>query len=322
MPQRPVPLDAIDAALTGGAVAIGNFDGLHRGHQSVLSAALGWGRPAVILTFEPHPRMFFSGAPLFRLTPPPMKARVADAFGMDATVVAPFDADLAALPADAFVADIIAGRLNARHVAVGANFKFGAQRSGSAETLRDAGAAHGFSVSVAEPLADGEVISSTAIRRHLEAGNVEGASRLLGWRYQIVSQVVHGEKRGRHLGYPTANQSLGADNALRHGVYAVRAHIDGAWRDGVASFGRRPQFDFGRPLLETFVFDFSGDLYGRTMPVTFVAFLRPEMRFDSVAGLIEQMDKDSLNARAALASLAPLTPLDKALNFERPGVTA
>lgn len=325
---RVVDLTAVPPALTGGAVAIGNFDGVHRGHQVVLGAALAAGRPALALTFEPHPRAFFAGAPLFRLTPPAMKARVMAAFGMDATVVARFDAQFAALSAEAFIDAVLVGALGVRHVVVGEDFSFGARRGGTVATLLAAGRARGFAVRVVEGVADEgrATISSSRIREHLAAGEVEPAAALLGYRYSVMAEVVHGDKRGRGLGFPTANQALPPETGLCHGIYAVRIRIDGRWRDGVASFGRRPTFDNGRVLLETFVFDFAGDLYGRTLPVTLVRFLRPEARFETTDALVAQMNADAAAARDALAGLAPLSPLDAALNFgadaDAPGAAA
>jgi riboflavin kinase/FMN adenylyltransferase len=309
-------LQALPGALRGGTVAIGNFDGVHRGHQAVLGAALERERPVVALTFEPHPRDWFGRGPLFRLTPPDAKARVMKALGLDGMVVARFDAGFASLPAGRFVDAVLLERLGARAVVIGHDFAFGANRTGTGQWLAAAGPSKGFEVSVVEAFGDEEgIVSSSRIRAHLADGDLEAASELLGYRYFVEAPIVHGEKRGRLMNYPTANQSLPPSNALRHGVYAVRTLIDGAWRDGVASFGRRPTFDNGRPLLETFVFDFSGDLYDRVLQVTFVRFLRPELRFDGMDALVPQMDADSAAARAALADIAPLSPLDARLNF-------
>lgn len=315
MDDFAVDFGAVPPSLTGGTVAIGNFDGVHRGHQAVLGAALQGPGPVTALTFEPHPRAFFAGAPIFRLTPPAEKARLVQALGLAGMVVAPFDGNLAALSADAFIDEVLIGRLGAKHVAVGHDFKFGAKRSGNAERLA---ADPRFSVTVVEAYgggADDAVVSSSRIRSLLSEGAPDRAAALLGYHYTVTSPIIHGQKRGREMGYPTANQSLPAETALHHGIYAVRTRIDGVWRDGVASFGRRPTFDNGAPLLETFVFDYAGDLYGRALPVTLVAFLRPEMTFDGMAPLIAQMDRDSQNARAALAGLKPLSPLDAAINF-------
>lgn len=311
-----IPLADVPPALTGGTVAIGNFDGVHRGHQSVLAAALAGPDPALALTFEPHPRAFFAGKSIFRLTPACDKAEIVSAAGLAATVVVPFDRELAALSAEEFIENVLVRRLNVRHVAVGHDFKFGARRSGSAETLAEAGARLGFGVTIVSPLSGaGDVISSSRIRALLAEGDVAAAGELLGYRYRVRGTVQHGEKRGRALGYPTANMTLAAENELRHGIYAVRVRIGEHWHDGVASFGRRPTFDNGAPLLETFLFDFSGDLYGQEVTVSLVRFLRPELKFDSLDALVAQMAQDSTEARAALGGLAPLSALDAAVNF-------
>ncbi|MCF3933502.1 bifunctional riboflavin kinase/FAD synthetase [Acuticoccus sp. M5D2P5] len=309
-------LDKVPDRLRGGVVAIGNFDGVHRGHQAVLGAALAAGRPTAALTFEPHPRAFFSGRPLFRLTPPAVKAHVMAALGLDAMVVGTFDAAFAALSADAFIEEIIVRRFGAKAVVVGHDFNYGAKRSGGVATLQDAGRRNGFSVEVVDEFTDARgAISSSRIRKNLAAADLDGAAALLGYRYRVEAPIIHGEKRGRTMNYPTANQSLGPDNELAHGIYAVRIEIDGVWRDGAASYGRRPTFDNGAPLLETFVFDFEGDLYGKTLPVTFVKYLRPEIAFTGMEALIEQMDADSRAARAALAEVQPISALDRTLNF-------
>lgn len=315
-PGFSADLSALPGRLAGGTVAIGNFDGVHRGHQAVLSAALAGPPPVVALTFEPHPRTFFRRETVFRLTPAPLKARIMEALGLSGMVVARFDEALAGMDAARFIDEILVGRLRARRVVVGHDFSFGRGRSGRAEGLAAAGAERGFSVTIVDPVAEsGGVVSSSRIRAHLGGGELDAAAALLGYRYTVEAPVVHGEKRGRLMGYPTANQSLPPENGLRHGIYAVRARIDGAWRDAVASFGRRPTFDNGRPLLETFVFDYAGDLYGRTLPVTLVRYLRPELKFDGMDALVAQMDRDSLEARIALSGLTPLSPLDEALNF-------
>ena len=316
MAAEEIRLDALPDGLTGGTVAIGNFDGVHRGHQSVLSAALDGPRPVLALTSEPHPRAFFASAPIFRLTPADEKARLVAALGLDALVVADFDAALAGLHADHFVETVLVERLRAQHVVVGHDFKYGARRSGNAEHLADMGVQHGFGVRIVPAFSEGaEPISSSRVRALLAAGDVATAAELLGYRYRIAAPVLHGQKRGRTMGYPTANQALAPENALRHGIYAVRIRIDGVWRNGVASFGRRPTFDDGAPLLETFVFDFDGDLYGRTLEVAFVRFLRPEMKFSSMDALMVQMDRDSADAHVALRDLAPLSALDATINF-------
>lgn len=302
----------------GAVVAIGNFDGIHRGHQAVLAAARNQADrlccPAVLLTFEPHPRAFFSGRSFFRLTPAPLKAAVAKAFGMDGVLTLSFDAGLAALSAQEFVAGVLVDRLAIRHAVTGFDFHFGHQRGGTPAFLAGAGAAMGFGVTVVPALADPSgPVSSTRIREALAAGDVEAAAELLGWSWSIAATVVPGERRGRELGYPTANMKLDPDVSLRHGIYAVRySQVDGTTHDAVASFGRRPTFDNGAPLLETFLFDFSRDIYGQPGLVSFVAFIRQERKFDTVEGLVDQMERDCLDARLQLER-SPMGLLDQAV---------
>jgi riboflavin kinase / FMN adenylyltransferase len=300
----PVP-----AELQGAVAAIGNFDGLHRGHQAVLAAARRLAaeraRPCVMLTFDPHPRLFFQPqVPLFRLTPGALKLAVAERLGLDGAIVLPFDAALAATSAADFVARL-SGELALSGVVVGHDFHFGRGREGSPAFIAEKGAAAGLSVDVVSPFLDGTApVSSSAVRDALRAGDVAMAGRLLGYRWIVRSTVQHGEKRGRELGYPTANLALPADCGLRHGIYAVRVAIDGVVREGVASFGRRPTFDNGAPLLEVFVFDFTGDLYGKQADVEFVAWIRGEEKFDSLEALVARMDQDSLSSRTAIALAA------------------
>ncbi len=299
---------AMPAALRGAALAIGNFDGVHLGHQALLRQAIAWarahGRPALLLTFEPHPRAFFRPEePLFRLTPPALKARRAALAGIDGMIDHPFDHALAAHSAEAFCRELLAGRIGAAHVVTGPDFRFGKGRTGDAAALAELGAALGFSAEIVPPVVmDGAPVSSTRIREALTLGDVETANRLLGWEWSLTSEVMHGDKRGRDLGYPTANLHLDPAIALAHGIYAVRATVDGVTRAAVASFGRRPTFDGGAPKLEVHVFDFSGDLYGRDMDVAFVGRIRPELKFDSIDALIERMNEDSATARRLLAA--------------------
>ncbi|WP_029351507.1 bifunctional riboflavin kinase/FAD synthetase [Bosea sp. 117] len=288
-------------------VAIGNFDGVHRGHRAVIGTALdqarSLGAPALALTFEPHPRAFFRpNEPMFRLTPEPMKlARLAET-GLDGAVVLAFDTTLAAKDAESFVRDILVERLGVAMVVAGFDFHFGKARGGSPLFLREAGVNYGFRVEIVPPLLDeGAQISSSAIRSALAQGRVEQAADMLGAPWEVEAEVIHGDKRGRDLGYPTANMRLDPSVELAHGIYAVTARIDGVVHPGVASFGRRPTFDDGAPRLETFVFDFSGDLYGKTVRIAFHAHLRPELKFDSLEALIAQMDRDSEQARRVLA---------------------
>ncbi len=293
--------------LCGAVVAIGNFDGVHRGHRAVIGAALARARaaqrPAAALTFEPHPRSFFQPeAPSFRLTSEAAKLRLLAATGLDGAIVLPFDAALASLTAEEFVADILVGRFAIGGAAIGFNFHFGKERRGSPEFLAAQGKQRGFAVDVVPPFQlDGRRVSSGAVRDALAAGRVNEATELLGYPWFVTGQVVHGDKRGRTLGYPTANLRLDPDCGLQHGIYAVRVGVGGARYDAVASFGRRPMFDSGAVLLEIFLFDFSGDLYGAALDVAFIAWIRPEMNFDSVEDLIRRMDQDSSQARHALA---------------------
>lgn len=312
-PERPAPSfpvirrgDPVPPALKGGVVAIGNFDGVHRGHRHVIAEArrLAAGRPVLVFTFEPHPRSFFQpDKPLFHLCDFAGKVRLLAAAGVDAVAVAAFDHAFAALGCEAFADETLGAWLGASHVVIGRDFHYGAGRSGDAETLRAAGARLGFGVTEAQPKAvDGVTVSSSAIREALSLGDLATANRLLGHAWFVTAEVIHGEKMGRQLGYPTANLRLPPQTALRHGIYAVKIGFDGLWRDGVASFGRRPTFDNGAPLLEVHVFDFKGDLYGRTVDVAFAGFIRDEEKFDSLEALIRQMDDDSLKARAILAA--------------------
>lgn len=296
-------------ALARPVLAIGNFDGVHRGHQSVIDAgrAMGQrlGRPTVALTFEPHPRSIFQpDVALFRLTPEPQKLAALAACGLDGAIVLPFDKDLAARSAEAFVAEILVGTFQLSGAAVGFDFHFGKARAGSPDFLAAQGAQHGFPVEVVPALLDeGDAISSTAIRRALAAGQVGHAAHMLGRPWCLRATVIHGDKRGRDLGYPTANLALSPDVTLAFGIYAVRLTTATGTHDAVASYGRRPTFDNGRALLEVHVFDFSGDLYGQEVEVAFHGYLRPELKFDGIDALVRQMDADSAAARALLAGI-------------------
>ncbi len=310
-PARLARLDDLPADWRGSVVAIGNFDGVHRGHQAVLKAASAeaehLGAPCLALTFEPHPRAFFSGRPLFRLTSAPLKAALAAALGFDGTLVLDFDRALAEERAEDFVREMLVEKLGIRAAATGYDFHFGKARRGTPDFLARQGAMHGFSVTIVDAVTEGaEAVSSTRIRRALSEGNVEVAAQLLGWRYAVAGRVIQGDARGRELGYPTANMALDPATELAHGIYAVRfLTTDGSLREGVASYGRRPTFGGGEPLLETFVFDFSGDLYDQTALVSFYGFIRPDQRFDSVEALVARMDEDSIDARATLERTAP-----------------
>ncbi|MER0236614.1 bifunctional riboflavin kinase/FAD synthetase [Fulvimarina sp. MAC8] len=308
--------------IKGGVVAIGNFDGVHRGHQAVLEKAAEIGaaenRPLLCLTFEPHPRtVFVPDRPVARITPAPMKARILGLLGFDVVIEQPFTRDFAGIAPEAFEQDVLVEALGAAHVVAGFDFHYGAKRSGTPEGLGKAGLALGFGATLVPAFEDegGESVSSSRIRAALGEGRVEEAAGLLGYRFTIRGEIVHGKKLGRTLGYPTANLVL-QDELLAHGIYAVRfRRADGTLLDGVASYGRRPTFDDGAALFETFVFDFSGDLYGETVEVSLVSRLRGEEKFDSAEALVEQMNRDADEARAVLAEIAPLSPLDRAISF-------
>jgi riboflavin kinase / FMN adenylyltransferase len=324
MSHRPIPTKPLIVvrdgahqvdALTGGVVAIGNFDGVHRGHRAVIAAAvdraMALGRPAVALTFEPHPRRLLRpDEPMFRLSDEAAKLRLLAATGLDGAVVLSFDAALAELSAEDFIARILVERLAAAGAAIGFDFHYGKDRSGSPAFLVAEGRRHGFPVEIVPPLEDeGRAVSSSAIRAALAAGRVVEAAELLGNPWFVSAPVAHGDARGRELGYPTANLKLDPGCGLKFGIYAVRVGFEGRRYDGVASFGRRPTFDDGPPLLEVHLFDFSGDLYAASIDVAFLAWIRSELKFASVAGLVHRMEEDCRLARAALARSGPTFPL-------------
>jgi len=306
--------DAAIGKLRGSVVAIGNFDGVHRGHRAVIATAIArakeFGCPAAALTLEPHPRSFFKPEEkLFRLTDERTKLRLFAATGLDGAIVLAFDAALAGTPAEDFVADILVKRLAVRGVALGFDFHFGRKRGGSPEFLAAEGKRLGFSVDIVPKLEDrGRPISSGVVRTALTEGKVKEAAELLGYPWFVTGEVVHGDKRGRELGFPTANIALDPACGLKHGIYAVRAGHNGKRYDGVASFGRRPMFDNGPPLLEVFLFGFDGDLYGATLDVAFITFLRPELKLDSVDSLKRQMNEDARRAREELARAGDAFP--------------
>ena len=297
-PAEPPP------GLARAIYAIGNFDGVHRGHQAVLARAVALAREAgtacAVLTFEPHPADYFAGQPVvFRLTPFEQKGAALRACGVDGLVSLTFGADLAALPAQAFVEEVLAARLGASAVVVGADFHFGKGRSGSPDFLRRAGEALGLRVVVADKVEEqGEAISSSLIRRALERGDVTLAAHMLGRPYSVGGVVIGGQQLGRTLGVPTANIALARTNRLAFGVYAVNVRLGSQVHGGVASFGVRPTVDNGPPLLETYILDFSQDIYGCHMEVEFTAWLRPELKFDGLAALKTAMAKDIADARA------------------------
>jgi riboflavin kinase/FMN adenylyltransferase len=306
--------DDLPADARGAVLAIGNFDGVHIGHRRVIAEtrdiARGLGVPSAVLTFEPHPRRLFTPeAPPFRLSSLDVKARVLDGLGVDLLFVAAFDRAFAAIPAVAFIDDMLLARLGVRHVVVGDDFRFGHRRQGDIGLLRARAQAAGFGLSPAPTVLDaaGAAVSSNTIRAALATGDTTTAEGLLGRPWEVDGTVVHGDARGRALGFPTAN--LDIDDYLHpaRGIYAVRVGIAGAagtrWHDGAASFGLRPQFDGTEARLEVHLLDFDGDLYGATLRVVFHAYLRGEERFADVDALVAQIRRDVEEARRVLAAV-------------------
>jgi riboflavin kinase/FMN adenylyltransferase len=304
---RSVPPD-----WTGGVVALGNFDGVHRGHQALLARAheqaATLGAPVVAFTFEPHPRGFFvPDTGPFRLTLAPAKTRLLAEHGVKAVLAQRFDAVFAALPAASFIEDVLVKGLCARHVVCGYDFTFGARRSGNVEMLRAEGPVRGFGVTVLDPVThEGEIYSSTRIREALRHGWAREAAELLGHQWEIEGTVELGDQRGRTIGFPTANVALGEHLRPRFGVYAVRALVDGqesqGWRNGVANLGKRPTFGKLQENFEVHLFDFAGDLYGKVLRIALVDFIRAEMKFAGLDQLKAQIAADGQAARRILAA--------------------
>jgi riboflavin kinase/FMN adenylyltransferase len=298
---------AVPERLRGGIVALGNFDGFHAGHQAVVGRAVerarAEGRPTLVATFDPHPVRFFKpDVPPFRLTSLNQRERLFGAAGADAMIVFRFDAALASVTAEGFVEDRVAGLIGAAGVVTGEDFTFGKGRGGNIEVLRRLGAAHGLSVDAVAPvIAGGEPVSSSRIREALQAGDCEAAAALLTRPFAIEGVVEPGDQRGRAIGYPTANLSLGTYLRPRFGIYAVRGGLPGGQSvDGAANLGIRPTFDPPKELLEPHFFDYDGDLYGKAIEVELISFLRPEARFNSIAALQAQMAEDCAEARRRL----------------------
>src|SRR5215470_15082975 len=292
----------------GSVVAMGNFDGVHLGHRAVIAAALEMARahrrPALAVTFEPHPRRFFSPTtPQFRLSDETAKLRLLAGTGLAGAVIMTFDKKRAGTSAQDFIHHDLIGRLGVSGIAVGYDFHFGKGRVGSPSLLVNEAPRLGIEVDVQPHVdIDERPVSSSAIRTALAEGQLIEATTMLGAPWFVTGEVIHGEKRGRDLGYPTANIRLDANCALKHGIYAVRVGRGADRLEGVASFGQRPTFDNGAPLLEVFLFDFKGDLYGAELDVAFISFIRNELKFDSVDALVARMNEDSARARADLAA--------------------
>jgi len=301
----PFPPGLVPAAARGATVALGNFDGVHLGHRAVLRAAHAARPelPLVALTFEPHPREHFRpDDPPFRLTLAESKARALRAAGADHVVALPFDAALAAMPAEDFVSLVLHGALDARHLACGGDFAFGHRRGGDVAFLAERAEHLGMGLTVVPPVADeAGPISSSRIRRVLQDGYPERAARALGRDWEIRGVVSHGDKRGRTIGFPTANIPLGRHLEPARGVYAVRAALpDGRVVPGVANIGLRPTVGGTESRVEAHLFDFAGDLYGQEIGVALARFLRPERKFDGLEALKAQIAEDAAQARASL----------------------
>ncbi|WP_127901578.1 bifunctional riboflavin kinase/FAD synthetase [Solirhodobacter olei] len=303
----------LEQADRGASVAMGNFDGVHLGHQAVIGLARdrarALGAPLGVVTFEPHPREFFApAAPPFRLMNAEARDHRMEKLGVERLYELPFTADLAAMSPRAFAEDVLARGLGISHVVVGSDFCFGKGRTGTAADLAALGQELGFTTTIAELVGDaGDEISSTAIREALSAGRPGDAARMLGHWHRIEGPVIHGEKRGRDLGYPTANMDISGLHPPRFGVYAVKVDVlsgpNIGTYDGAASLGIRPMFGENLPNLETFLLDFAGDLYGADLSVALVEFLRPELKFTGLPELIAQMEEDCTRAREILAGV-------------------
>ncbi len=300
--------ETVEGRLCGGIVALGNFDGFHRGHQAVVGRAVALakaqGRPAIVATFDPHPvRWFKPDVPPFRLTSLDQRERLFAEAGADAMLVFRFDGELAGVSAADFITDRLIARAGAAGVVTGEDFTFGKGRGGNTRVLAEIGGANGLNVETVGPVDEGgETISSSRIRDALQAGDCAAATHLMTRPYAIQGVVQHGDKVGRTIGYPTANIDMGDYLRPRYGIYAVRGRLaDGRVLNGAANLGVRPMFDPPKELLEPYFFDFSGDLYGQEIDVELHAFIRPEAKFDTLEALTAQMDRDCAQAKAILA---------------------
>ncbi len=305
----------LPAAGQGASIAIGNFDGVHRGHQALLARAKAEGAKIGAklgaLVFEPHPQEFFRpDAPRFRLTPFRAKARLLEHYGTDILYALHFDRAIALLTAEEFVVKVLVEGLRVRHIVVGSDFQFGKGRTGDTQLLKALGSQHGYTVTVFEPVGAGSEhkISSTRIREALREGKPEEAARLLGHWWTVEGRVEPGDKRGRTLGFPTANVSLEGTLEPALGIYAVRAEVGGHRYGGAANYGRRPTFDKKDVLLEVHIFDFNADIYGQQIVVEFLAYLRPEVKFATIEELTVQIAADCEEAKSVLARTPDAAP--------------
>lgn len=313
-------LDHVPEALKRCVVAIGNFDGFHRGHQHVFTAlkarAKERGVAAIVLTFEPHPRDVFAPEPvMFRLTEADAKARLAEALGLDGIVVMPFNRAFSQIEAEDFVDRFLVKALDVSRVIVGEDFHFGHNRRGTPDFLRQAGIDNGFAVETLDLLdEDNGPVSSSRVREALRRADLDGANRLLGYHWFLEGEVVPGDKRGRELGFPTANMATPKVFDLAQGVYAVRARLGDRLLDGVASYGK-PMFDNQRPPFETWLFDFDEDIYGQHLSVALMGHVRGQLVFSGLDELVTAVNKDADAARTILAKAEPISELDRKLGF-------
>lgn len=322
MPQFHVldGLGSVPEALKGAVVAIGNFDGLHLGHQSILAKVRERARalcaPSLLFTFEPHPGDVFAPEPfMFRLSDAKAKARISEALGLDGICVMPFNKDLAGVDAEDFVTKFLVEALDVKAVVVGQDFHFGRGRGGTPEFLRNAGKRHGFEVIQMGLLEQSnDTISSSRIRAAFNTGNLDMANSMLGYHWIIEGTVIKGDQRGRDLGYPTANFELPSCCKLELGIYATRVRLGDRLFDGVASYGK-PMFDIHQSPFEVHIFDFDEEIYGQNIEVALINHIRGQMTFDGLDELIEQMDADSEKAKMILSSTKALSKLDQALGF-------
>lgn len=301
--------------LKGAVLAIGNFDGVHRGHQAVLGEAIRIakreGRRSGAVIFEPHPREFFApDMPFFRLTPLPLKLELLAALGLDQTFVIDFNREFASLSADAFATEVVAQGLGASHVVVGHDFSYGKGRTGTTGELAALGEKLGFGVDVVAPVgAGGAIFSSSRIRDHIRQGEVKEAAEQLGYWWRVRGRVGEGAGRGKGLGFPTLNFPLAPGQDVGHGIYAMRVYQDGNRHHAAGYVGARPTFGESEPVLEAYLLDFAGDLYGKEVEAEFIAFLRPDQTFATAGALAEQMGKDCDQARAALTKIDADDPM-------------
>ena len=305
----------VPAPMRGAVLAIGNFDGVHRGHQAVLNAAKAaasaHGRRAGAVLFEPHPRKFFApDQPFFHLTPLPMKLELLQALGLDQAFVLPFDAALAGLSAEAFASAVIAGGLGAAHLVVGYDFTYGKGRTGTPSELATLGQARGFGVETVSPVAEGGVtFSSSKVRDHLRRGEVREAAEQLGYWWRVKGTVQRGAGRGKGLGFPTINLPLAQGQDVAHGIYAVHVDHGGRRHQAAGYVGGRPTFGGGPPVLEAYLLDFAGDLYGEEVEIEFIGRLRPDETFDGAEALAARMRQDCDAARAVLTAIERDDPM-------------